>query len=106
VPGEHPPPPELAQEVEPGLSVKKEAGHGAQVEADVAEFTVLKVLRGHWMGAPEPAGQYEPAGQAVFAHEAALADKEYVPALQIKQAAAPAPLKVPAAQGRHDVELL
>jgi hypothetical protein len=52
-----PEPPEVVQEEEPALSVKKLAGHGAHVEAEVAEFAVLKVLRGQGVGTPEPSGQ-------------------------------------------------
>ncbi len=74
VPEEHegPPPPELVQEVEPALSVKKLAGQARHVEKEEAKLAVLKVLRGQGVGANEPAGQKEPGGQGVFEQEAAL----------------------------------
>ncbi len=73
MPEEHarPPLPELVQEVEPTLCVKKLAGHGAHAEEASAKFAVLKVLRGHGVGTNEPAGQKEPAGQATFEQEVA-----------------------------------
>ena len=73
VPEEHegPPPPELVQEVEPSLSVKKLVGQATHVEEEVARKVVLKVLRGQGVGAPEPAAQKEPAGQATFEQEVA-----------------------------------
>jgi hypothetical protein len=87
VPEEHerPPPPELVQEVEPALSVKKSAGQATHVEEEVAELVVLKVLRGQGVGALEPAGQKEPAGQATFEQEVAPGAGEYEPAVQLVQ---------------------
>ena len=103
MPEEHegPPLPEPVQEVEPALSVKKLAGHAAHEEEEVAEFAVLKVLMGQGMGAPEPAGQKEPAGQATFEQEFAPIAGEYEPEVQLVQNGAPSALYVPAAHGKH-----
>ena len=109
VPAEHegPPPPELVQEVEPALSVKKLAGQATHVEEEVAELVVLKVLRGQGVGAPEPEGQKEPAGQGTFEQEVARSAGEYEPAVQLVQSRAPSALDVPEAHCKHaDMEML
>ena len=109
VPEEHegPPPPELMQEVEPALSVTKSVGQATHVEEEVARKVVLKVLRGQGVGAPEPAGQKEPAGQATFEQEVAPSAGENEPAVQLVQSGAPSALDVPAAHGKHaEMEML
>jgi len=52
------------------LNVKKLEGHAVHAETEAAELAVLKVLSGQGLGASEPAGQYEPAGQGVRVHAA------------------------------------
>ena len=61
----------------------------------------LAVLMGQGVGTPEPAGQYEPAGQA-FEQDAAPIAGEYMPAVQLVQTVAPLRLYVPAAHGLQD----
>ena len=102
-----PEPPLPVQEVAPGVSVKKPEGHATQTAGELAREMELAVLMGQGVGWPEPAGQYEPAGQAAFEQDAAPISRENVPSVQLVHAAKDVlpvfGLNFPAAQLVHKV---
>ena len=102
-----PEPPLPVQEVAPGVSVKKPEGHATQTAGELAREMELAVLMGQGVGRPEPAGQYEPAGQAAFEQDAAPIPWENVPSVQLVHAAKDVlpvfGLNFPAAQLVHKV---
>ena len=87
--------------------MKKPEGHATQTAGELARDMELAVLMGQGVGRPEPAGQYEPAGQAAFEQDAAPISRENVPSVQLVHAAKDVlpvfGLNFPAAQLVHKV---